>query len=236
MITNGDFTGRVVNNIRALNKDGRISRRHVLNVGKVKSAFYITQKLGEHSLFKDEGIITYMDCVKLNSVSPRICGIAEFSRCSDLMRTVERLPETLYTRQGSSIVSVSSVDEGYNEGITFTPITPRQYQQQKNRSFSKAVPPHFYYVKDGYLYLPNSQVKLLNIALITLDTRTAKEQSSCSGFDFCQSAWEDTFICPEKLLEQVTQETIEEVLRTYKAITPDENPNMDNNQKSSTVN
>ena len=44
MITNGEFVSRVVNDLNALNKDARISRRWILSIGRTKVESYVAQR------------------------------------------------------------------------------------------------------------------------------------------------------------------------------------------------
>lgn len=56
----------------------------------------------------------------------------------------------------------------------------------------------------------------------------------CKPNDDCKSEWEYDFIYPVKLIENIVSETIREASMKIQ-IPTDENPNMDSNQKSQTV-
>jgi hypothetical protein len=110
MITNNEFVSRIVNNLKALSKDAHISRRFILGIGRMKSAFLISQKIDEMTMFKEEGLITTVDCFRLESVDVKSCEIFEFRLCQNLMKSVCKIPDGFFGKNGSSIVSVLSID------------------------------------------------------------------------------------------------------------------------------
>jgi hypothetical protein len=231
MISNGEFVSRVVNGLKALTKDSHVSARYILGIGKVKSKFLMAQKLDELTLFKEEGLITNIDCFRLDRIKSRDCGIVEFTLCDNLMKSCEKIPEGLFGKIGPSIFSVTSVDGS----VDYRYITPRRYSDIKKRKYRKSGAGYFY-VKDDYLYLPDSKNELVDISMVTLDIDKAAEVSECSGVkcDPCKSKFDSTFVCPDRFLDLVVRETIQEVGTFYRTSVEDENPNLDSNQKTKT--
>ena len=86
------------------------------------------------------------------------------------------------------------------------------------------------------MYLPDSEVELVNIVLLPVSLDEVDEASGCKDKDCdgCKEGWDYEFNCPDKLLEIVVQETLKEVASFYKAVQIDENPNMDEHQKTQT--
>lgn len=230
-MTNKELVSRVINNLRALNKDQHISRRFILKTARDKSKFYIAQKLHDRSLYREENLYKTIKCFQLKRDDVVKCNILEFRRCSNLMKSVKKLPETIFSRFGASIVSVSSV----SGEVEFTPITTQKYTLQKNRQFASLIKPNYYYIHDGYLYLPDSEVELVNVVLLPVSLDETEEASGCKDdCDVCKEGWSYEFNCPDKLLEIVIQETLKEIASFYKTAVIDENPNMDENQKTQT--
>lgn len=233
MITNAEFVSRVVNNIRATSKDSHISRRFILNIGRTKAKFLMSQKLDEMSMFREEGLITTIDCFRLSQIDSKSCSIFEFNLCDNLMRSVNKLPEGLFGKNGAGVVSVMSIDGGHE----YHYISPQRYSLLKKRKYSRDNS-RYYYIKDGYLYLPNSTTELVEIRMFVLDQSEAQSVCDCIGEEGnkCKSVWDNNFICPDRFLDLVLRDTLQEVASIYRATPPDENPNMDENQKSKTVN
>lgn len=236
MITNSEFVSRVVNGLKALTKDSHVSWRYILGIGKNKASFLMSQKLDEMSLFKEDGMITNIECFRLKRVKSKDCGIVEFNICDHLMKSCEKIPDGVFGKTGSSIFSVMSVDGSKS----YRYITPRQYSRNKKRKY-RSKTTNYYYLKDGYLYLLDSDNELVDIAMITIDKDQAEAVSECcstsssSGSNGCKSKWDTEFVCPDKYLDLVLRDTIQEVGNFYRSSVEDENPNLDSNQKSKTV-
>jgi hypothetical protein len=222
-MTNSEFVSRVRNGLNSISKDDRISRRYILHVGKQKSTFLVSQKLGERSLFREDNIYSVIDCFEMEAIDVVRCDILEFRRCRSIMRSKCKIPKLIYSRYGGSLKEVTTADEERE----FKPTTPSQYRRDKNRVEKSDYV--YYYVKDGYLYLLDSEIELVNLYLITMDMDKIEEDCSCNS-DKCKSLWDYEFIVPDKLEEAVLGETIKEI-SMKKQIPADENPNMNNNEK-----
>lgn len=231
MVTNNEFVSRVINNLRGLSKDSHISRRFVLRVGIDKSKFLMAQKLDEMTLFKEDGIISSIECFRLKRVTGKSCSIFEFNLCKDIMKSTEKLPEGLFGKNGSGIVSVASVDGEH----LYHYITPQDYARLTHRKYKRDYI-RYYYVKDGYLYLPDSTTELVEVRMFTLDKKMTEEACDCADDkNRCTPIWDYDFVCPDRFLDLVVKDTTQEVGSFFKSIAPDENPNMDENQKSQTT-
>lgn len=207
----GEFVSRVINGLNALGKDSRISRRYILHVGKNITKDFISKNIDN---LRDPDLITTISCFKMEEDDVIRCGIAEFRRCKSLMKSVCQLPETL---GGQAIVSVTSLDDH----LEFKPTTLKQYRRDRDRG---GYYPE-YYLRDGFLYLPNSSVKYISVDLITLDTENI---CSCEN-DECTEVYETEFIVPGKYIENVVKQTIQEVA-FKKQIPVDNNPKLDGAQ------
>lgn len=226
-MTNSQFVSRVINSLKSTDKDSRISRRYILFTGRQKAAFYISQKLRDMSLFREDNLISQIDCFSLKKDEIKKCDIVEFRRCNSVMKSKKKLPELIYSRLGSSLKEVTTIDS--QKEFKYT--TPSQFRRDKKR---KGESPYiYYYVKDGYLYLLDCEIKRVDVSVITLNTEDIPECSDCQKED-CKSAWDYEFIVPNKLSEVVMQETLKEVSMTLQ-IPADENPDMDSNIKSQTT-
>jgi hypothetical protein len=230
MITNGEFVSRVVNGLKALTKDTHVSARYIAHVGKVKAKFLMSQKLDEMTLFKEDGIITSVPCFRLKRIKSKDCGIVEFNLCDNIMKSCEKIPEGLFGKNGSSIISIISIDAGKE----YNYITPRKYTDLKKRKY-RSKNSGYYYIQDGYLFLPDSKNELVDITMILLDKDEAEAVSECSNKVSCKSKLDSEFVCPDRFLDLVVRDTIQELGTFYRTSVQDENPNMDVNQKTKTV-
>ena len=220
-MTNGEITSRIASTLKSNTKDGRISRRLILKTAQSKATFLISQKLNDRSLYRESNIYTELSCVEMIDQDIVKCPIIEFRRCKSLKRSKKKLPELINSKYGHSLKEVTSIDGEF----VFKPITATQYRLNKERTQKSN--DNFFYVKNGYLYLPDSEVEMVNLYLITIDLYEVDQCSECSE-NKCQSAWDKLFVCPDKLIEVVIQETLKEI-STIKQIQEDVNPNLDSN-------
>lgn len=229
MRTNKEFVSRIINDLKANTKDGRISRRHVLHIGKQKAGFLIAQKWDEMTLGKEEDLITHIDCLEFESLDVKRCDIFEFRRCDSLMRSTKKIPELVFGKNGPAILQITTVD-GQGD---YDYITPREYNRLQSRKYVIRDSKYFY-VKDGHLYLPNSTTELLDISIITLDKKKSEDCSTCGGKDKgskCKSIWDYEFVCPDRFYDIVVRDTLQELASVWRTSLKDEKPNMNENEK-----
>lgn len=227
-MTNAEFVSRVVNGLNSLNKDEHISKRYILKIGQNKSKFYISQKLLDKSLFRETNLFRTIDCLRLDEEETIKCGIHEFTRCDSLMKSRKKIPGLIYNRLGSSIISITSL----NGDVVFEAISPKGYANSRDRPLVKKLGIQYFYIKNDYLYLPDSTVEYVTVTFIPFSEAGIKATSECDGegVDDCGSVWDEEFMVPDKMSEQVIRETIQEV-SMKKQIPEDQNPNMNSNQK-----
>jgi len=229
MITNSEFVSRVSNNLKADTKDGHMSDRLVLNTGRVKAKFLMAQKLDEMTLFKEDGIISTVECFRLERVDYKACDIFEFRLCEDIMKSEHKLPDGIFGKNGSGIISIVSMDGD----VKYNYITPNAFGNLQKRKYKRDTSVYFT-IKDGYLYLPNSTNELVEIRMIATNKKEVEEVSSCKDCG-CKSIWDYEFVCPDRFLDLVVKDTLQELGSIYRTSVVDSNPNMDPNQKSQTI-
>lgn len=224
-MTNSEIVSRVRNGLNSISKDDRISRRYILHVAKQKATFLISQKLGDRSLFREDNLYKTVDCFEMEPVDVVRCEILEFRRCKSIMKSKCKLPKLIYSRYGNSLKEVITAD-GEKE---FKPITPSQYRRDNNRLEKPEY--IYYYVKDDYLYLLDTEIELVSLYLISMNLDYLEEGCGCKeNSEECKSLWDYEFNVPDKLEEAIVGETIKEVAMT-KQLPRDENPNSNNNEK-----
>jgi len=218
-MNNLEVTSRILNTLKSLSKDNRTPRRYVLKVAQEKAKFLIGQKLGESSLYREQNLYSTLECMEMEKADLIKCPIIEFRSCKQLMRSKKQLPELIHSKYGASVKEVTSLDGEF----LLLPITPYQYRLNKQRK-DGLKGENFFYIKDNYLYIPELEVKMVQVVLITQDLYDLEECSECKD-NSCKSVWDYEFICSDKLLEVVLQETLKEVSMT-KQIQADQNPNL----------
>lgn len=233
---NSEVISRVANGLRTITKDDHISQRYILNVAQTKARFLMTNSIHYSELIKITSLHKTIRCVKLKPVESKKCGILEFANCKNLMRSINRLDKLMEAKYGSLVLY--GVTMG---GEIIRPTTLRMYDNRSKRSFASADDSKLLYMMDGYLYLPDSEIEVIDLVVIGFSDKDINSMSSCDddvkpgeGSE-CESVLDQEFGCPEKLLDLAIRETINEIAATWRQVQEDENPNMDSNIRSKTT-
>lgn len=230
-MTNREFVSGVLNQLKLLNKDTYIPRRAILSLARSTVTTYVAQRLDSFDITSQFDIITTVDCFEMESVDYVKCGNIELKNCRSIMRSKEKLPETINGRVTSGVLMVTSVDGEYDfKVISFT--------RFKNKLKNKYVRDKEKYalIQDGYLVLPNSEVETVSLQLLTFES-DANEDCGCGNDkkkNGCKKIWDKKFVCPSNILELVRDKVMQGML-VYLQSRKDENPNLDENIKSQVV-
>lgn len=224
-MTNREFVSTILGRLHSLSKDDRISRRLILSTGLSISTTYHAQKLQDKTLFLEDNLFTKLECVEMIELPHKKCG-GQAIRCGDLMRSKDKIDGLLYSRFGNSIVSVTNITDEikFNKKTMESLLvkTPSRYAH-----LSKDVPSYF--VFDKYLYIVNYPVKMVNIVYISLQRNDVIDKNG--DLDECASILDYTFVCSDKILQNVIDGTIERLI-SIKQIPVDEKANLNTNDKN----
>ena len=136
------------------------------------------------------------------------------------MKSVCPLPKLVFSRLGASIKEIVSLDGNYR----FVYLDKGQYQRNKNRKYSLKDEVYIYLDSDNHLYIPDNEILTVDLTILTLHPEDIKKCSSCGEEKDCSSQWDETFICPDKLVEPITDMVLQK-LGINRQIREDENPN-----------
>lgn len=226
-MTYGELVSGVINSFNSVKKDMRIPKRYVLSVFKKNAEFIMSQKLRDRSLYREEDLFTWLNCVELKKEDIVSCPIIEFKTCKQLMRTKKKLPKILSSIFGYAILMVTTIDGDKEYKIK----TLSSYNTLKRRSGFNKFKGNYAYIKDGYLYIPDSEVEAVNILLLTLDEDSDEISNCCDPNLKCISIWDREVKVADKILTPIIQQTIQEVSMRFN-IPVDENSNLDVNVKT----
>lgn len=225
-MTYGELVSSVAHTFNSVRKDMRIPKRYIMHVFKENAQNLLSQKLRDRSLFREEDLFQWLDCIELKEDNIIKCPIIEFRSCRQLMRTKKKLPKMINSKFGPSILMVTSID---GEKV-FKVKSITEYRLMKNnRNFSK-FKGKYAYISDGYLYIPESEVEAVNILMLSLDEE-CDEVSECSGVDGCTSIWDRKVKISTKILTPAMQMTIQTIAMRYN-IPVDEKGNLNVHDKN----
>lgn len=221
-MTNKEAVSRITTALKLSTKDTRIPARGVLRILRSTALTYIAQRLTERTLQFDYNLYTDINCLEFQKIDVISCPFVEFRTCRTLMKSKKPLPTLVHSRIGASIRDVRSIDES----LYFTITDALQYNRNTKRRYSLKSEVYIYLASDGHLYIADQEIYAVNLSLITMEPEKVNEICGCGDKkDSCKSYWDYTFICPDKLLDQVLSRGMEIIAATYANIIKDSNPN-----------
>ena len=224
-MTYKEIVSSITNILKLNNKDDRMSRRFILKSLKDSANFLISQKLGERSLSLETNLFTNIPCFEFTKIEAKKCPSIEFRRCGILMKSKKPLPKLIFSRLGSSIREITSLDGDFR----FTIVDEIQYRRNKKRQHSLKNEVYVFLGTDNHLYIPDHEILSLDLTVLTAEVDDAEEASGCFEKGNCRNKWLTEFICPGKLLQQTKSLALEQ-LGITKQINEDQNPNSQDNR------
>ena len=221
-----EIVSRVENSLNALAKDTFIPRRYILSVYKSKAGFLMAQKLYDKSLFRETNLFKWINCITMIEDDIVKCDKIEFKRCHNLMKSKNKLPKLLWSKYGASVFLVTNIDNSKEYKL----ITQSDYINLKNRrNADKFLGGYAILYPDNHIYIPDSEVKSINVLVYTLDEK-ADETSDCGDCKECINYWDTEINISDKIDEVVMQETIKEIAMRLQ-IPLDAKDNLNPNEK-----
>lgn len=183
----------------------------------------MAQKFYDKSLFRETNIFKWINCIEMEEIDSIKCGKIELQSCNTLMRSKKKIPKLLWTRYGSTLLSVTNID-GSKE---YKVISHSYYQTiKKSRNFEKFKGTFAIVYPDNKIIIPDTYVTKINILIFSLD-ENCEDISECENSEGkCKSYWENEIEISDKVAEVAIQETLKEVSMRIQ-IQPDANPNGD---------
>lgn len=219
-MTNVDIVSQMTNTLKTLNKDNRFSRRYILRTLQDVASFLISQKWGERGLLSETSLYTDIPCFEFKKIDVKDCPSLEFRMCKTLMKSKKPLPKLIFSRIGSSIKNIVSLDGDF----TFSLVDDNQYRRNKNRRYKVNNEVFVYLGSDNHLYIPDVEIYSVDLTILTLDSINSEGCSECKEKNKCGSYWDKEFIAPSKLIESIKNIALQR-LGASRQIIEDQNAN-----------
>jgi hypothetical protein len=219
-MTNKEAISEVINDLKALRVDDRISERYVLSKLKHYNSLFLKRENDQLRLFWYDNIWLTVECIDMEEVPYSECADIRIPNVNQFVRSKNKVADIYSYKNGPLVRELMSLDEGNLYHIT----TPREYANILKREFPGTK--RYFWFRNGHLVIPKFSVKQVSITAVFKDPEKARAMSSCT--DKCMEPLEEEFPCPEHLYEVVKQETIKDLFTYYKRTIPDTTPNLDN--------
>lgn len=198
-MTNLEAISTLANTFKLNNRDNSLPRRYLLQLLRNTATTLISQKLLDRTILQETNLFTNIPCFQFEKVDSKVCNNIEFRYCKILMKSVCPLPKLVFSRLGASVKEIVSLDGNYR----FVFLDKGQYQRNKNRKYSLKDEVYIYLDSDNHLYIPDHEIRTVDLTILTVKPEEIKECSSCGEDESCSSRWNEVFVCPDKLQESV---------------------------------
>ena len=223
MSTNRQIISDIVSALRAQNIDDRISFRLVLSLMRDSTGNFVKQDADNRRLFKESSLWLTIPCVAMESVNVNECN-ADLLGCETIQKSIVRIPETYNTMYGDSIRVLNLAGS-----IEYKQIQPQDYQDIKNRPF-KSQKFKYFWIDNNHIYIPDSQVE--DVKVIGYFKKSEYVARLLNRDGGCMHPLDEEFRCPTYLVKIVKDDVFQTLLRTFKSVVVDENPDLDSNAKT----
>ena len=221
-LSNRMIISDIVSDLRAMNIDDKVSKRHILNKLRGFLALFIKRDADARRVVNISDIWLEVSCVELCQAPLIDCCNIDIPKCKFVMKSKKKIPETYETFYKELI-------EVHNPlyAKEFKQITPKEYKNILAREFQdKRI--KYFWISNGYIIIPDSLVEAITIRGVFVNPAEAMRLNSCLEQDECISFLDQPFNCPDYLIPVVKQETLKDLFSFYKRSIADENPNMNN--------
>jgi hypothetical protein len=218
-MTNKEIISEVVNDLRALQVDDRVSERYVLSKLRYYNALFLKRENDQLRLFYDNNIWTPIDCLQMEPIDAVQCLDIRIPISTPFARSVHPIPEIYSYKNGPIIREVSPLDGAK----TYLPSTPNDYLKIIKREY-RDPNQRYYWFQGDHLVVANSQQLKLTLNACFVDAAKAKLLNSCGTDQSCTA--------PGHLVGAVKQETLKDLFNFYKRNIKDEVSDLDNNTKT----
>ncbi len=204
MNTIAEAISRVRNGIKAVDADSFITDRLIYSNILKYAKMFIKRQDGQTTQAKFNSLYKRIPCVDLIEVD-KVAACCEVQSGVKIKRSKEKLPSILEGFNGPLLRTVASIDGSVEVFRT----TPQLYTSLQKTSGFKYNKKKYYWLLDGYLFIPNVEWDSAQIDGIF--------EGSISGLtcdDECQSVQSQYLNIPSDLFAQIEQQVINDFMRS----------------------
>lgn len=210
-MTNKEVVADIVNDLRALEIDDRISERYVLSKLKHFNALFLKRENDSLKAFYYDNIWYTVECIEMEAVDQSECADDCIPKVTSYMRSVQRIPDMYSYKGGPMIRELMSLDEGN----MYAYCTPKDYMNISKREFQGKK--RYFWMRNGHIVIPNSSTQSVTLTACFVDQYRAAQISS--GYNVvCVEPMEDEFPCPQHMFGVVKDEAMKDLFTYYKRL------------------
>lgn len=206
----GQLISQIRNQLRIVNEDSRVSRRFIWSLIDKHARWLIKRESSKLRLLKMDYLFQTLHCVPVIEVpsSDECCGIK--TSCK-IWRTKDKIQHVYTDEDGIILKAVYSVD-GSEE---FTPIKLQEFMRKTENPHSRYDKARYYYYNNGYLYFPNTHVRMVQIKGYFIDEVINQCKDEDKGKE-CKAHEDKRLRIPDYLVGELMEHVINDMINSKK--------------------
>jgi len=213
MNTIAEAISRVRNNIKAVDADSFITDRLIYSSILKYAKLYIKRQDNQTTRGKFNSLFTRLGCVELIEVD-KIEACCDIRSGAIIKRTKEKLPGIMEGASGPLLRSVMSIDTSVEAFRT----SPQLYTAMQKTSGFKYNKNKYYWILDGYIYLPDVEWESIAVDGIFEDSL---DLFKCDNK--CKAVQDQVFAIPPELFAEIESQVVNDFMKSMQ-INNDPNP------------
>lgn len=208
MATIAESISRIRNGLKAVKEEAFITDRFIFSVLNKYATTLIERENKINNIFKNSlvfGEIPYLELIECDVVDP--CYTQLETGCK-IMRSKDKLPKIKTLKFGPAIRFVTSIDKSK----TLIQTTAAKYARLSNSSTFKYNKTKYYWITDGYLYVPNVDWDAVAINAIFDEDISPWLCGETGEEKACSLMQDNEFNIPEHLLSECEQLAKQELI------------------------
>jgi hypothetical protein len=198
MNTIGESISRVRGILKGSNEDSFLTDRFVYGIISKYAKVILKREQNMRKLMSNDQLFQMLSFVDLIEVDKIEADCAPLQSGCVIKRTADKLPKLFNGAKGPLIRKVYSVDGSYD----YVSTSPTRYIASSKSTNFKYNKQKYYWFRNGYLYLPDTEVEAIMIEGLWEDTL----DGFCSVEDEqCVAMQDKSFPLPEYLFAEVEQ-------------------------------
>lgn len=228
---NREIISDVRNSLRSIDIDSWLPAKYIYFKLRGITALFIKREADDKRLYRYTDLYSTIKCLKMEEANLIDCCNVCIPNCKKVMISKADLPEIYSTRYGY-LMNVTSVD--YDKD--YIPVTPQQFKYTQSREFNDKSKRYFW-LENKKLVIPiisetQNGPQRVTVKAMFANKADALRIDECVDTP-CVRFLDQEFIAPVHLIQDIKNATIIEILKTNRQIVPDEEGNLNANEKQS---
>lgn len=211
----------VVGDLKAYNLDDKYSYRFLASKLRGNIENFLKQDAVDRSIFKINELWKPLKNIDLKD-SYNDTNNIYFDSKTTIKKSIHKIPD-VYTCKYGNLIKITNV----NNSIEYQPTKPFQYKDIKNREFSDPNV-RYYWIEDGYLYIPDSEVEEVRAYGLFKDSQEADVFNGV--VDCCFKPLDSILLVPDYIITIAKKQVYVDLI-AGKNIIEDSNPDQNTNNK-----